>query len=383
KHGLRWAPLLSFSPTWGSKVDGDYSAAPARDDYFASFAAALAERYGNGGTFWSEHPELPALAVASYEIWNEQNSDVYWHPGDAGTYADLYGAAHTAIHQVDGAARVVIGGLAASYNGATPADEFLRKMLAHRPSLRGNIDAVGYHPYASDPAGVYANVANFRRELDKIAGPGIPLELTEIGWTTTDVSDAKRAEYIAELALTLPRSDCGIESFVPYAWLGPEQNSGDREQWFGMVRESGIPKPSAVAYSTAVKAMRGIAGVAPSGTATICKAATQTAATTRTSSTRKRAAKPRLRLNVRQDRSRPSRLRLATHCPTGCRLNVALVKPVRASAATRRAVGFSSQRRTVTLKLPQSRPGTRVTIKVTATARSGRTTTASRTLQLR
>jgi len=389
KHGLRWAPLLSFSPTWGSKVDGDYSAAPARDDYFASFAAALAERYGNGGTFWSEHPELPALPVASYEIWNEQNSDVYWRPGDAGTYADLYGAAHTAVHQVDDAARVVVGGLAASYNGATPADEFLRKMLAHRPSLRGNIDAVGYHPYAATPEGVYANVANFRRELDKIAGPGIPLELTEIGWTTTDVSEAKRAEYIAELALTLTRSDCGIASFVPYAWLGPEQNSSDREQWFGMVRENATPKTSAVAYSTAIKAMRGIAGVAPSGTATICKpatqaaATTQTATTTRTSSTRKRSAKPRLRLRVRQDRSRPSRVRLAAHCPSGCRLSVQLVKPVRASSASHRKVGFSSRRRTMTLKLPKSARGTRVKVKVTATARTGRTTTVSRTLRLR
>lgn len=379
KNGLRWAPLLSFSPTWGSKVDGDYSAAPARDDYFAAFAAALAERYGNGGTFWSERPELPALPVASYEIWNEQNSDVYWRPGDAGTYANLYAAAHSSIHAVDDSARVVVGGLAASYNGATPADEFLRKMLAARPSLKGNIDAVGYHPYAATPEGVYANVAGFRRALDEMAGPGIPLQLTEIGWTTTDVSEAKRAEYIAELALTLTRSDCGIESFVPYSWIGPELDANDREQWFGMVRENGSLKPSGVAYAAAANAMRGIAGTAPSGTATICKADAKTAAST----TRRRAAKPRLRLKVRQDRLRPTRLRLAARCSNGCRLNVTLVKPVRAAAASHRTLGFSSRRRTLTLKLPRSARGSRVKVKVTATAKSGRTTTASRTLRLR
>jgi polysaccharide biosynthesis protein PslG len=63
RHGLRWEPLLCFSATWGAQVDGDYTAAPAGADNFAAFAGALARRYGPDGSFWREHPDLPALPV--------------------------------------------------------------------------------------------------------------------------------------------------------------------------------------------------------------------------------------------------------------------------------------------------------------------------------
>ena len=82
---------------------------------------------------------------------------------------------------------------------SAPAD-FLRQMYAHRPDLKGNVDAVGFHPYARDPQGVYEKIAAFRHDLDAIAGAGVPIELTEIGWTTTDTSESNRAGYLREVA---------------------------------------------------------------------------------------------------------------------------------------------------------------------------------------
>ena len=173
RHGLQWEPLLCFSATWGAKVDGDYSAAPRGEENFSLFAAALAKRYGPDGSFWTEHPELPKLPVSAYEIWNEENAKVYWHPSTPEDYADLYAASRSAIKSVDPRARVVLGGLAASNGGSTIAPEdFLRAMYAHRPDLKGNVDAVGFHPYAQDPQSVYAKIAEFRQELDDIAGAG-------------------------------------------------------------------------------------------------------------------------------------------------------------------------------------------------------------------
>jgi hypothetical protein len=46
RHGLQWEPLLCFSATWGSMVDGEYDAAPDGSANFAAFGAALAKRYG-------------------------------------------------------------------------------------------------------------------------------------------------------------------------------------------------------------------------------------------------------------------------------------------------------------------------------------------------
>src|SRR5258705_5057358 len=148
RHNLQWEPLLCFSTTWGSKLDGDYNAAPDGPDDFAAFAGALAQRYGPNGTFWQEHPELPALPVTAYEVWNEENARRYWHPATPEEYADLYAASRAAIHQVDDSARVVVGGLAAVHRATVPAPAPVpRQMDAHRPDLSGRGCALAPDPF--------------------------------------------------------------------------------------------------------------------------------------------------------------------------------------------------------------------------------------------
>src|SRR5436190_4910718 len=150
RHGLRWEPLIAFTATWDETVPGDYTSAPAHIEHLAAFAGALVRRYGPGGAFWAEHPDLTPVPVRAYELWNEPNAATYWHPqADAPErYADLYAAVRAAIRGVDGAARVAVGGLASIGPGVIPASRFVERMLDHRPDLRGRIDAVGYHPYA-------------------------------------------------------------------------------------------------------------------------------------------------------------------------------------------------------------------------------------------
>ena len=343
RHGIRWEPLLCFSATWGSQTEGDYTGSPADPADFAAFAAALATRYGPGGTFWQEHPELPALPVAAYEVWNEQNAPLYWHPtGDpAATYADLYAATRSAVHGVDAGARVVVGGLAAVKDGVTAPEDFLKRMLAHRPDLRGNVDAVGLHPYARDPEGVYAKVAAFRHTLDNLVGPGVPIEVTEIGWTAAGLTEQVRAERLAAVTSVLPRSDCGVERVMPYAWIGPELDPDDREQWFGLVTADGVPKPPALAYAAAIAdVLSGRAGgpvaicarpqprtaeaqrpTGPQPSTATAQRATRPRATTRAA---KRRVRPRIGLRVaaRRSYSRGTRLLVRASCTAGCRLRI-------------------------------------------------------------
>ena len=98
---------------------------------------------------------------------------------------------------------------------------------------------LNWNPSGHEPEGVYANVAKFRSRLDALAGPGIPIEVTEIGWTTTDTPESRRATYLQEVTNRLARSNCGVERVVPYAWLGPEQDSGDRELSLGWPERDG------------------------------------------------------------------------------------------------------------------------------------------------
>jgi hypothetical protein len=388
RHGLQWEPLLCFSATWGSKIDGDYNAAPDGSANFAAFGAALAKRYGPGGSFWSEHPELPVLPVTAYEVWNEENAKVYWHPATPADYADLYAATRSAIKSVDPGARVVVGGLAGTDNGSVtaPAD-FLRQMFAARPDLKGNVDAVGYHPYAREPQGVYSSIAAFRRDLDSIAGPSVPLELTEIGWTTVDVSESQRATYMGQIATTLARTDCGIERVSAYAWLGPEQAAGDREQWFGIARKDGTNKPTADAYAASVKQARANGG----DTVEICSSAS-----TRSARTASKVSKPKpltLRVNVRRHPSLPGRLLVKARCSTGCKVRVELRAPRAATrAVAARVLTFAAHtsrftRRAQTLSINFAkgldRGSRRLTIKVTAFTGAGQTATRFRTVRLR
>src|ERR1700748_252868 len=92
---------------------------PAADaTAMAAFVTSFAQRYGRGGSFWAQHPELPYLPVESYEIGNEpditptqpadQTSLHYANPAD---YAQVYETARTALHHVDPTARAVVGGM--------------------------------------------------------------------------------------------------------------------------------------------------------------------------------------------------------------------------------------------------------------------------------
>ena len=108
-------------------------------------------------------------------------------------------------------------------------------------------------------------IARFRQALDQLDGPEVPLEITEVGWATTAVSDAERGSDLATLAEDLPRSDCNIDRFLPYTWMTEEQDQSDSEEWFGIANADGSVKASGQGYLNAVKTMRGMtAAAAPS-----------------------------------------------------------------------------------------------------------------------
>ena len=200
--------------------------APDGTANFAAFAAALAKRYGAGRQLLDRAPRAARAPRHGLRGLERGEREGLLASRDArATTPTSTPPTRSAIKSVDANARVVLGGLAGASNGAVIApDDFLRAMYAHRPDLKGNVDAVGFHPYAQDPQRVYSNDrAPSASALDAIAGPGVPLELTEIGWTTVDVSESQRADYMREVASTLARTDCGIERVSAYAWLGPEQ----------------------------------------------------------------------------------------------------------------------------------------------------------------
>ena len=184
ESGLRWYPILDYGVAWAS-VGGWESpptAAHVRD--YGKFAAALAGRYGNNGSFWRAHSGLPPVPVANYEIWNEPNVHHFWPEQSyaASRLARMYSSAQTQIDAIDPTAQVVLGGLS-----AIGLKGFLTRMMRAQPALHDRLEAVGFHPYGGgDHAGVattYARIRALRAILHHLVPERqVPIEITETGW---------------------------------------------------------------------------------------------------------------------------------------------------------------------------------------------------------
>jgi hypothetical protein len=253
-HGLRWLPIVDYSAPWAQSIPGQDHSAPSSVAAYGGYAAALAQRYGSGGTFWSAHPELRAEPVDTYEIWNEPDNPAFWAPRpDAAAFDDLYAAARRAIASVQPSARVIVGGL-------TQPATFLPAMLTADPALHGAIDGVAIHPYGRTPERVLRSVGAARGALDSLGLPDVPLYVTELGWTTSPpgaldyLPERLRPGYIERAISELGHVDCGVAATILYTWVTPERNPADPQDWFGIHPPGGGSSPDAEAFAAAVRA---------------------------------------------------------------------------------------------------------------------------------
>jgi hypothetical protein len=264
-NDLRLLPELAYSTLWSTTVPGDDHAPPVNDADYAAYAGAFARRFGRGGEFWSAHPELPALPVTAYHVWNEPNLQHFWRPQpDAARYARLYRAAREAIKRSDPDATVVLGGL------SPLADSFVESAYAAEPALRGNVDALAYHPYGATPAHVLKQVRRMRSTLDGLGEGAVPLWITELGWPTqgkgglpSPLPDRTRAGNVSLLTDALLGSNCDVDVVAAYQWVAAEREAGFDEHWMGIYRHDGTPTETGVAYRESVARNAALAGPRP------------------------------------------------------------------------------------------------------------------------
>lgn len=243
QHHLTWLPVIDDTPWWAKTCTG--MCPPLNMNWYATFARAVAARYGAGGTFWGQNPKLPYEPVSWFEIWNEENGTQFWWTGpSAAHYAMMYADARAAIKTVDPTAQVMVGGL-----GARDAGYFVEEMLIVDPWLRGNIDGFGLHPYETTAAGDVQDVVTFRRMLDSLGEGSAPIEITEFGWQTgAGPQESSRASMIGKIAGALSHSNCGIGMLAPYTWFDPQDSPS-----MGLVDQAG-PLPSANAWFAGLQA---------------------------------------------------------------------------------------------------------------------------------
>jgi hypothetical protein len=251
---LRWLPIVDYSAGWARSLPGQDHSPPRSSADYAAYGAALAARYGPGGVFWRAHPELPAMAVEEFEIWNEPDSVYFWTPRpDPARYAQLYADARAAIHAVDPGARVLVGGLSAAVT-------FLPQLLDADPGLRGRIDGVAIHPYGGSPAAVLAKVVATRRTLERLGLATAPLYATEFGWTTRppgalDYLPARlRPHYIERTLQALASSGCNVATTILYTWYSPQSDPHNSQYWYGISPPGARGSLDVTAFSAGLRA---------------------------------------------------------------------------------------------------------------------------------
>ena len=254
--GLSADLIIDGCPAWAavSGTAGSQWAQPASAADFATWAAAVAARYGPKG-------------VKYFEIWNEPNLAAFWDPKpDPSAYTADLKAAYAAIKQADPSAVVLSGGLAPAEDDGTNYDPrtFLQDMYAD--GAGGSFDELGYHPY-SYPVSPDTNASwsgwsmmsqtspSIRSIMDANGDSGKQIWITEYGAPTSGPNSVGEGGQGTDLvqAITQVKQLSWVGSLYIYTWSDISTLPADQDG-FGLLNDDGTQKPS---YSGVAAALGG------------------------------------------------------------------------------------------------------------------------------
>jgi hypothetical protein len=184
ENGIRVFPFVGGAPAWAEprRQDEPVASGWAREAW-ASFLREAVRRYGPGGDFWSENPELPYLPVRLWEIWNEENI-VSFGRADPEGFARLIRISGQVLHRADPGAKVILGGLFGQplqVPPNVPPGGFLDR-LYRAGNVKRFFDGVALHPYVADATAIPGEIRDLRRVMRLHHDGGTPLYITELGW---------------------------------------------------------------------------------------------------------------------------------------------------------------------------------------------------------
>jgi hypothetical protein len=257
--GLKPSPLIFGVPGWVSPHPARppiYTA--AQRDAWSRFLTDFAARYGQGGAFWRQHPELPYVPLTDWEVWNEPNLNGFWDGQPSPRrYLSLLELTRDGLRGGDPAARIVVGGIFPHPRPkyGVSVESFLNR-LYRANGARAAFDAVALHPYSMKPKEVLETCREVRKLMAKHHDRGTPLWITELGWTTSGArwasspfraSEAKQAQNLRRSIKLLIRARRGLrlEEILWHAWR--DYDGPGNDPWtfrMGLLRSDGTAKPA-------------------------------------------------------------------------------------------------------------------------------------------
>jgi hypothetical protein len=183
--GITVMPFVYSTPDWVAPRPIDL---PVRSSWqrwaWANFLRAAAHRYGPGGVFWEEHPDLEYLPIRTWEIWNEENIVTFAADPDPLEFATLIRIAGRILHRNSQSTKVIVGGLFGRPLQVPPnvaSGDFLSRLYRAR-NVKRYFDGVALHPYVADARAMGTQLENLRRIMNLHDDNATPLYVTELGW---------------------------------------------------------------------------------------------------------------------------------------------------------------------------------------------------------
>ena len=266
RRGIAVLPVLFGTPSW---LANDPEIPPVgsdrQKDEWAEFVGQAVNRYGEGGTYWTDEyadqfPGAQPKPITTWQIWNEENGPKHFLPRpNVKKYATLLGIANRAVEAEDPGGQILTGGLASKPTGpgGIVAWKYVKK-LTKKKSARNSFDHVGLHPYARDDREIVSHVKKMRKALKKGHKKKAELWLTEVGWSsvpngaspklsTTPGGQAKRLTKTYRSMLK-KRGPWKIGGVYWYTWRDFGGGVCDWCPDAGLVKSNLQPKPSFNAY---------------------------------------------------------------------------------------------------------------------------------------
>lgn len=185
REEIRVMPTVFGTPGWAAPEPNVLPVrTPLQRWAWAGFLRAAAERYGGGGEFWEEHPDLPYLPIVRWEIWNEQNIVSFDADPRPAKFATLLRISGRVLKRTDPRAEVIVGG----FFGRPlqiPPNVAIGTYLAgiyRAGNVKRWFDGVGLHPYVAHANAITGQMRTLRRVMRAHGDAATPIYVTELGW---------------------------------------------------------------------------------------------------------------------------------------------------------------------------------------------------------
>jgi hypothetical protein len=231
--------------------------------HYREWTVAFIRRYGLGGSFWAEHPELDGarFAITTVELGNEP----YFGAMSVEEYAAVVGPTLEEIRRLGLPVEVI---LPSRVSGTDT--RWIDGLYERIPDLNSLFYAFAEHPYwyghdpaEVDAAGPFDRLETLRRRMNEHGAGDKPMFITEYGESTAScgsecVDEAVQADHLTKMIdAVVANSHWGVEMLSVFQLRDRGTADPDRERQFGLLREDGSAKPSYSIVRSAMQRFRG------------------------------------------------------------------------------------------------------------------------------